>query len=241
MRSSLHHHLRNFLGLVSTKILSGLNMCKTTKIIFWNLFQQEFLTIKRLGGEASFKTRLMIANGAFISKLSYLISVWGASENYLLRSLQIVQNKVARTVTKMPWSTTTSALLAACDWLTVQQLAMYQTILLVYKVMKTGSPAYIHSMFSTEYECPTRQGLLKPSTTSKIPSTELASSSFRHRALLQYNLLPVHVRDASNENLFKSLAKIWIVENIPVDWGFNISMVMFTTPFISDGWKFTQK
>ena len=131
-----------------------------------------------------------------------------------------------------------------CDWLSVQQLAMYQTILLVYKVMKTGSPAYIHSMFSTEYERPTRmalQGLLKPSTTSKIPSTELASSSFRHRALLQYNLLPVHVRDASNENLFKSLAKIWIVENIPVDWGFNISMVMFTTPFISDGWKFTQK
>ena len=162
----------------------------------------------------------MIAKGAFISKLSYLISVWGASENYLLRSLQIVQNKVARTVTKMPWSTTTSALLAAYDWLSVQQLAMYQTILLVYKVIKTRSPAYIHLMFSTEYERPSRialQGLLKPSTTSKIPSTELASSSFRHRALLQYNLLPVHVRDASNENLFKSLAKIWIVENIPVD------------------------
>ena len=102
--------------------------------------------LKKLGQVASLKTRKMIANGVFMSKLSYLISVWGGCEGYLVRSLQVIQNKVARVVTKKPWSTPTSILLSQCGWLSVRQLAMYHTVLLVYKVLKqTGSPRYISS------------------------------------------------------------------------------------------------
>ena len=120
-----------------------------------------------------------------MSKLSYLISVWGGSESYLIRALQVLQNKVARAVTRQAWSTPTSFLLAEFGWLSVLQLAMYHTTLLVYKVMKTGTPSYIHSMFGTEYMRTIRQalqGILKPSTT-RAPSTELATSNFRFRAL----------------------------------------------------------
>ena len=150
-----------------------------------------------------------------------LISSWGGCEGYLVRSLQIIQNKVARVVTKKPWSTPTSILLSQCGWLCVRQLAMYHTVLLVYKVLKqTGSPRYISSMFSTEYRRMTRQalqGMIKHNQSTKVPRTEIAASSFRHRAVHDYNLLPVNVKDSGNLNQFKTSAKKWIMENIPID------------------------
>ena len=40
----------------------------------------------------------MLANGLFLSKLAYGMPVWGGCDDYLVRSLQIVQNKAARLV-----------------------------------------------------------------------------------------------------------------------------------------------
>ena len=52
--------------------------------------------LRIISGAANFKTRLMIANGIFNSKLIFQISLWGGTEDYLLNALQIVQNKAAR-------------------------------------------------------------------------------------------------------------------------------------------------
>ena len=90
------------------------------------------------------------------------------------------------------WTTPVKELLAACGWLSVKQLAMYHTVVLVYKVLRTGTPSYISSMFSTEYRRMTRQalqGMIKPSR--GIAKQELTNKSFRFRAVHDYNLLPV--------------------------------------------------
>ena len=57
--------------------------------------------LKLVGKVATFKTRKMLADGIFMSKLIYLISLWGGCEKYLIRSLQIIRNKAARVVTKL--------------------------------------------------------------------------------------------------------------------------------------------
>ena len=46
--------------------------------------------IKMVCKVATFQTRKMIADGLFMSKLSYLISVWGGCEGYLVRILQVI-------------------------------------------------------------------------------------------------------------------------------------------------------
>ena len=56
--------------------------------------------LRMIGSIASFKVRLMIANGIFLSKLIFQISLWGGADDYLLNSLQIIQNKAARFVTR---------------------------------------------------------------------------------------------------------------------------------------------
>ena len=149
-----------------------------------------------------------------------MISVWGGCEGYLARSLQIIQNKVARLVTKKSWYTPVKILLAECGWLSVRQLAMYHTVLIVYKVLKTGTPSYINSMFSTDFRGMTRQalqGVIKPSPMRSVARQELSAKSFRFRAVHEYNLLPVQIKEVTSTDLFKKSAKKWIMENIPID------------------------
>ena len=145
--------------------------------------------IKMIRGLVPFQTRKMIADGVFMSKLSYLISVWGGCEGYLLNSLQTIQNSVARAVTRKPWTTPTKVLLSECGWLSVRQLAMYHTVVLVFRVLQSGSPQYIDGMFSTHYSRMTRQvhqGIIKPSPGTQVPKTDLADSSFRQFLTLTY-------------------------------------------------------
>jgi hypothetical protein len=67
--------------------------------------------IKKISRAASFKTRKMIANGIYMSKLIYLMPVWMGCEDYLVNALQVSMNKVARLVTKRDIFTPTSVLL----------------------------------------------------------------------------------------------------------------------------------
>ena len=53
---------------------------------------------KKFAGTGTFNTRLMVANGVVMSKLVYLITVWGGAQKYLLNSLQVQQLRAARSV-----------------------------------------------------------------------------------------------------------------------------------------------
>ena len=93
---------------------------------------------------ASIKVRLMIANGIFCSKLIFQISLWGGTEDYLLKALQIVQNKAARVVARRGKYTPVAELLGQCGWLCVKQLVFYHSIVLIYKTILATYPKYIY-------------------------------------------------------------------------------------------------
>ena len=78
--------------------------------------------IKKLIKVASFKTLKSVADGIFMSKLTYLMPVWAGFEDYMVNSLQVVQNKVARTMTKQSRFTSTTKLMEDCQWLSTRQL-----------------------------------------------------------------------------------------------------------------------
>ena len=54
--------------------------------------------LKQISSAATFKTRLMVANGIFCSKLIFQISLWGGAADYLLSSLQIIQNRLLKEI-----------------------------------------------------------------------------------------------------------------------------------------------
>ena len=124
--------------------------------------------------------------------------------NQLINSLQKIQNKAARAVTKMDWNTPSTLILRQCGWLSVQQLVSYHSSILVYKVMKTTSPRYLFLMFSTEYSFNTRQansGQVKPTRRSNL---DISMESFWWRAAKSFNNLPINLRQAKLVKVFKT-------------------------------------
>ena len=93
----------------------------------------------------------MINNGIFMSKLAYLIQLWGGTSGFLLKALQFTQNRAARGVTKSSWFTPTRILMRQCNWQSVKQLVFYHTILTTHKVVLTGKPEYLHDKICREH------------------------------------------------------------------------------------------
>ena len=112
--------------------------------------------LKMISGIASFKVRLMIANGIFCSKLIFQISLWGGTKDYLLQALQVVQNKAARFVARRGKYTPVADLLRQCGWLSVRQLVFYHSVILIFKTILTTYPKYIYSKLATEFTYNTR-------------------------------------------------------------------------------------
>ena len=62
-----------------------------------------------------------------------------------------------RTVTHQSCFTNTRLLLAKCNWMSVRQLAFYQTILITHKIIKSGRPFYLYQKMSSQHPYKTRQ------------------------------------------------------------------------------------
>ena len=91
-----------------------------------------------------------------MSKLIYLIQWWGGCSDYLIKFVQILQNRAARLVTKLGWLTPTAVLLHQCGWLSVRQLVHYHSLVLAFKVKLHGKPEYFRQHFSAEFPYQTR-------------------------------------------------------------------------------------
>jgi hypothetical protein len=74
-----------------------------------------------------------------MSKLCYLIQLWRGADKYLIKTLQVLQNKTARTVMQQSWFTPTWPLLKQCNWLSVRQFVFYQMVLTSLKIVTSGT------------------------------------------------------------------------------------------------------
>ena len=98
---------------------------------------QKLSALQLLSKLADFKTRKMLANGVFMSKLSYMIEVWGSCTKEVMDSLQVLQNRAAKVVTRNSWDMRTKDNLQQIGWLSVYQLSIYHSIVL--NIMKNYS------------------------------------------------------------------------------------------------------
>ena len=113
--------------------------------------------LKTVSVYATFKTRVSEANEIFMSVLIiYLIPLWGGCEDYLVRALQVLQNRAARQVTKMNWFTPTRRLLNQCGWLSIRQLIFYHSAVAIFRTRESRLPVYLNQKLVTGHRYPTR-------------------------------------------------------------------------------------
>ena len=175
--------------------------------------------LKKISSNATFNTRLMVANGVVMSKLVYLITVWGGAQQYLLNALQVQQLTAARTVcgyNSFFWSK--KKLLDRVHWLSIRQLIFFHTALQAHKTIKSGVPRVMHESISTNHPYQTRgarNGLIRFGENFRGQSS-LVDLSFKHRAVQVHNKVPASVRTGSLATVKKKLKK-WVLQNVPID------------------------
>ena len=175
--------------------------------------------VKQVGTRlnAVFKTRKMLADGLFMSKLVYLIPLWGGCEKFLIKALQIIQNKAARSVTKLGIFTPVQLLLKQCGWL--HQLVFFHTLVLLFKTNQQKTPQYLFDMTSSDLNYKTRAenpGKLR-SVADYIPEQGLNRKSYKWRSTMYWNQLPPDIRLMDNLGKFKVKLKSWVLLNIDIN------------------------
>ena len=175
--------------------------------------------LRKISKFADFKTRKMLADGLFMSKLVYLIPLWGGCEKFLNKALQIIQNKAARSVTKLGIFTPVQLLLKQCGWLSVHQLVFFHTLVLLFKTNQQKTPQYLFDMTSSDLNYKTRAenpGKLR-SVADYIPEQGLNRKSYKWRSTMYWNQLPPDIRLMDNLGKFKVKLKSWVLLNIDIN------------------------
>ena len=155
----------------------------------------------------------MVGNACFMSIIVYMIAVWGGTENYIIKAVQVMQNKAARSVTKKTWYTPTHTLLQQCNWLSIKQLIFYHTVLQVWKVRTDTMPVYINSKIQLAITRSASEGTLR------VPIVEksLSSKSFMVRSATMWNTVPTSIRSIKKFESFKRKLKQWTKANIEIE------------------------
>ena len=97
----------------------------------------------------------------------------------------------------------------------VNQMAMYHTLLEGYNVLKNLASEEIRSKWTDKSE---KKYCLRNISKNDLkvpdrPKSNCLGFTYTHAKL--YNILPNHIRESTNQNIFKSEIKKWIWETIP--------------------------
>ena len=154
-----------------------------------------------------FKIMKTVTEGIFNSILVYCLPVFGGCEKAELHSLQVLQNRAAQIVTRTPPRTSRDYLFDKLQWLSVNQLIVYHTALVVFKTKANQCPEYLHDLFAID----SNLGKIK------LPrySLDLAERSFTIRGTKLWNSLPHNVKNEKKVGQFKKKLKGWVTQNVP--------------------------
>jgi hypothetical protein len=170
--------------------------------------------LRKISYAASFATRKMIANGIVISRIIYVIQIWGGTNEYLLKMLQVLQNKAARFVTKLDIFTSQEKLLKQCGWLSVKQLVEYHSLVLIFKTKLEKKPVSLYKTLNKKFNYQTRAATSGSVLFNHSISGDIAKMAFISRSTKVWNTLPPQVKQAVNLRKFKGKLKTWIKLNV---------------------------
>ena len=153
-----------------------------------------------------YKTRNTIVIGIFNSILIYCLPLYGGCNKGHIKDLQVLQNKAGQIVAHKPPHTHRNSLYDQLGWLTVTQLIIYHTALLIFKIRKSAEPEYLAKILG------------KDGRTGKIMIQNirigLVQDSFCFRGSASWNSLPESLRKMEKIGPFKTALKDWVLKNI---------------------------
>ena len=181
--------------------------------------------LKKIAKVSNFKTRLSVCSSLVISRILYMLPLYGGAPNYMLEAIQKKQCEAMRLVTRRKWEvlgkrmTSTKELLRQCNFLSVKQMIYFYSLATVHKALVHKTPEYIHQVLCKALASGVTHRY--PTTTAGTrvvaeASLAVANSSFRWRASTQYAALPMELKSEENMQSFLNRLKTHTIETIDI-------------------------
>ena len=159
-----------------------------------------------------------------MSPLIYGIVVFGGTSKKMLKSLQVLQNYVARIYTNLPiMGTHIRDLLDQAKLLSVHQLSVYHSLMQYWKIKKNQIPEYLHTRIrniETEIEPNQRPRRIVAIQNIELQNTfnlKIMGDSFICRTKMYWCQMPEDSK-STNKTLYCAKRNInkWVKENVPI-------------------------
>ena len=163
-----------------------------------------------LGKKVPRKSRLMLVNGLVVSRLIYLIPLWGGAADVYIRKAQIVLNSAARWVTGLGKRTKTSVLMSRCNWMSVRELTAFHSLLNMWKTVHREKPRHIFNGLQVEDDY---------KLTTTIPRLQFTENCYKWRTVKIWNEMNGELRSNKKIGNFKLKLRRWISERRQMNTG----------------------
>ena len=162
--------------------------------------------LAHISGNIPRRSKLLLANGLIISKVMYLVAMWGGLKAGGSKSVQILLNKCARIVTGRPRKTRTRQLMIDCNWLYFSELVKFHSLLTLWKMLRWKQPHHLSRDFSLS-----DKNLVEMERGRLL----ITRRSFRHRSVSDWNGLNENLRSMLSFPQFKRELRKHIIETCP--------------------------
>ena len=149
---------------------------------------------------------MMLTNGLILSKILYLLPLYGTTHEKYLRKIQVIMNKAIRFVTGLNKRTKTRKLMEEVGWLTVHELQEYHALLLTWRILRLRAPEYLARKFHLDKE---------NRISTSHPRLQNTAKSFRWKTVGSWNRLRDVTRGELSYQRFKRSVRREIVDRRP--------------------------
>src|SRR6218665_2322471 len=134
--------------------------------------------LRRIRPMVDRKSASSIVTSIVHAKLDYCNSLFLNIDTTQINRLQVIQNALARAVTKSPKHHHVTPILKKLQWLKIPERIEYKAISLTYNILQSSQPSYLHQLFTIQSARSTRSSsaltLLRPSVTSSLKFSDLS-------------------------------------------------------------------
>ena len=150
--------------------------------------------LRHIKSQLNLQSRKILAEGLILSKIKYLIPLWGGLPKSTMNKIQVLINMAGRFVLNVSKRTKSKTVLEKCGWLSAIEMTKYQTMVLVWNIVRQKRPRYWSEIFTLDEE-----------NKINIPRARLIATrqSFKWRASGQWNQLSEELRSCENLRRFK--------------------------------------
>ena len=190
-------HIR-LLGGNLQKSLSWQAHFETGERPLLKILRQKLGSLKHLGKVLPKKCRAILSTGIILSRINYLIQVWGGTEHKYLKRLQTILNATARFITGANKRTSMDWLMRECGWLRVKDLVILHSLCSMWKIVWLSKPLHLKLQISID------ENLLLSTSPARLVITR---RSYTWRTIQHWNALPDEIRYTGSILKFKSQVK----------------------------------